>query len=104
MIDKQKPKRLQICHGLLDRQDDFLDHIISGDETWVCPYNLEMMHQTATSPQPKKFHQENSKVKTMPITFLDIRGILHYKFVPPGQNVKQTYYLDVLKRLLEKVW
>jgi hypothetical protein len=39
----------------------------------------------------------------MPITFFGIRGITHYEFVPPGQNVSQACYLEVLKRLREKV-
>jgi hypothetical protein len=39
----------------------------------------------------------------MLITFYDIREIVHYEFVPPGQNVNQAYYLEVLKRLCEKV-
>jgi len=34
---------------------------------------------------------------------LDIRGIVHYEFVPTGQPVNQIYYLEVLKRLREKV-
>ena len=33
----------------------------------------------------------------------DIRGIVHYEFVPTGQTVNQLYYLEVLKRLCEKV-
>ena len=33
----------------------------------------------------------------------DIRAIIHYEFVPTGQTVKQVYYLEVLKRLHEKV-
>ena len=34
---------------------------------------------------------------------LDIRGIVHYEFVPNGQTVNQVNYLEVLKRLREKV-
>ena len=34
---------------------------------------------------------------------LDFRGIVHYEFVPTGQTVNQIYYLEVLKRLREKV-
>jgi len=29
--------------------------------------------------------------------------IVHYEFVPTGQAVNQVYYLEVLKRLREKV-
>ena len=34
---------------------------------------------------------------------LDIRGIVQYGFVQTGQTVNQVYYLEVLKRLREKV-
>jgi len=43
----------------LERQDYILGHVITGDETWVYQYDLEMNGQsaqwkTANSPQPKK--------------------------------------------------
>ena len=37
------------------------------------------------------------------LLFFYIRGIVHYEFVPTGQTVNQVYYLEVLKRLREKV-
>ena len=58
--------------------------------------------KTANSPWPKKFHQSKSRVKTMLLTFFDIKGIVHYEFVPTGQTVNQVYYLEVLGRLREK--
>jgi len=39
----------------------------------------------------------------MLLTFFDIRGIVHYEFVPNGQTVSQVYYLEVLERLRENV-
>ena len=39
----------------------------------------------------------------MLLTFFDIRGIVHYEFVPNGQTVNQVYYLEVLERLREQV-
>jgi len=39
----------------------------------------------------------------MLLTFFNIRGIVHYEFVPTGQTVNQVYYLEVLERLHEKV-
>ena len=46
-----------------------------------------------------------SVIRGMKIMFanFDIRGIVHYEFVPTGQTVNQVYYLEVLKRLREKV-
>ena len=32
-----------------------------------------------------------------------LRGIVHYEFVATGQTINQVYYLEVLKRLREKV-
>ena len=32
-----------------------------------------------------------------------LSGIIHYEFVPTGQTVNQVYYLEVLKRLREKL-
>jgi len=37
------------------------------------------------------------------LTFFDIKGSVHYEFVPTGQTVNQVYYLEVLERLREKV-
>ena len=39
----------------------------------------------------------------MLLTFFDIRGTVHYEFVPTGQTVNHVYYLEVLERLREKV-
>ncbi|UYV72145.1 hypothetical protein LAZ67_9001957 [Cordylochernes scorpioides] len=37
------------------------------------------------------------------ITFFDVKGLVHYEFVPEGQTINQQYYLDVLRRLREAV-
>jgi len=84
-----------------------LDRVITGDDTWAYQYDPEMKRQsaqwkTANSPRPKKFRRSKSRAKTMLLTFLDIRGIVHYEFVPAGQTVNQVYYLEVLERLCEK--
>jgi len=108
LTEENKQRRVSICQDLLERQDDILGHVITGDETCVYQYDPETKRQnaqwkTASSPRPKKFHQSKSIVKTMLLTFFDIRGIVHYKFVPTGQTVNQVYYLEVLERLREKV-
>jgi len=47
----------------------------------------------------------DSHIRGQKIRFanFDIRAIVHYEFVPTGQTVNQISYLEVLKRLREKV-
>ena len=47
----------------------------------------------------KKARQVKSNVETMLICFLNIKGLVHFEFVPQGQTVNQQFYLEVLKRL-----
>jgi len=108
LTEERKQRRVTICQDLIERQDDILGHVITGDETWVYQYDPEMKRQnaqwkTANSPRPKKFCQSKSRDKTMLLTSFDIRGIVHYEFVPTRQTVNQVYYLEVLERLREKV-
>jgi len=42
-------------------------------------------------------------VKMMLIVFFVVREIVHLEFVPPGQNVNQEFYLEVLRQLRENV-
>ena len=59
LTKKQKQRRVTICQDLLERQDDILGCIITGDETWVYQYDPETKRQSAqwkmaNSPRPKK--------------------------------------------------
>jgi hypothetical protein len=44
-----------------------------------------------------------SQTKKILITFFDVEGIAHVEFIPQGQTVNQTYYVEILKRLHETV-
>jgi hypothetical protein len=46
--------------------------------------------------KPKKTKLLKGKVKSMLITFLDIKGSVHKEFILAGQTVNSTYYSDIL--------
>ena len=57
---KNKSKEVTICQDHLERLNDILGHVITGDETWVYQYDPETKQQsaqwkTANSLRPKKF-------------------------------------------------
>ncbi|UYV77652.1 hypothetical protein LAZ67_15001822 [Cordylochernes scorpioides] len=54
-------------------------------------------------PRFKKERMIKSKLKCLLITFFDVKGLVHYEFVPEGQTINQHYYIDVLRRLREAV-
>ena len=111
LTDDHKTNRVLIASELLERvqsEPDFLNNVITGDETWVFQYDPETKRQssewhTAGSPKPKKARMSKSKVKTMLIVFFDAKGIVHKEFVPQGQTVNAAYYVDVLEKLRRRV-
>jgi hypothetical protein len=42
-------------------------------------------------------------MKTIIIAFFNIKGIVHFEFIPQGQTVNQAYYVEILKWLLQAV-
>jgi hypothetical protein len=57
LTDEQKENRQNICQELpdcLETEPDFMDHVITGDESWVFEYDPE------TKRQSKEWHTNNS--------------------------------------------
>ena len=79
----QKQQRVNDCIELRQLASDdetFLSRVITGDESWVYGYDPETKRQSSqwkspTSPRPKKARQVKSNLKSMIITFFDIRGL-----------------------------
>ncbi|XP_023233135.1 uncharacterized protein LOC111632838 [Centruroides sculpturatus] len=89
----QKGNCLAACQTLkehLGNDPDLFSKMITSDELWCCGYNPETKSsqwKTSGSPHLKKASQLKSNVETMLICFFDVKGIVHSKFVCPGQTV-----------------
>jgi len=90
---EQKANRFEICQDLLGRleiEPEFLDKIITGDESWVFDYDPETKWQSVEwhmkSSHPKKACMCRSRVRTMIIVFFESCGIVHKEFVPPDRH------------------
>ena len=109
---EQKQLRLEIAQDMLDcvKSDfNFLNTVITGDESWVYGYDPETKVQSSqwkhsSSPRPKKARQVRSNIKVLLTVFLDSCGVVHHEYTPQGQTVTKEYYEGVLCRLRNAVW
>jgi len=84
--------------------EDFLDSIVTGDETWVYYTTPETKEQSkqwrhSSSPKPKKFKQTLSVGKIMACVFWDRKGLLLCEFMPRGTAINGDRYCETLKKL-----
>ena len=74
---------------------DFLSKIITGGESWCYGYDPETKQQSsqrknASSPRQKGAASQ-IKCENLLICFFDIKGLIHFEFVPQGQTVNQLF-------------
>jgi hypothetical protein len=65
--------------------------------------NAKRAMKSPTFPRPKMARMWKSQMKTMLITFFDIKDTVHFEFIQQGQTVNQIYNMEILKRLREAV-
>ena len=78
--------------GMRRSDSNFLNTMITGDESWVYGYDSETKAQSSqwrhlSSPRPKKARQVRSNVKVLLTIFFDSSGVLHHEYAPQGQTV-----------------
>jgi len=91
-----------------DAHKNFLNKIITGDETWCFAYDPKTKRKSSewvgeTSPQPKKLKFQRSCIKTMLIIFFNSQGIVHKEFIPEGKTVSREFYKGLKDRLLKRI-
>ena len=98
-------RRVECCTELNEHfgreGKDFLDCIITCDETWVHHITLESKRASkqwkrANTPPPKKFRAIASSGKVMESVFWDKRDVIHVDFLPRGATINSEYYCCVL--------
>ena len=108
LTQENKEHCMPICQDLLNQykaeSDSFLDHIITGDETWCHHYEPESKRQSmewrhVNSPSKKKFKTLPSVGKVMCTVFWDRKGVILLDFLEPGQTINCDYYIAMLTKL-----
>ncbi len=93
---------------MAESDEDFLDSIVTDDESWCYEYDPLTKSQSSVwlSPKvkkPQKVRSVKSKTKTMLIVFFNSKGIIHHKFVPQGKMVNGEFYEGVMKCLICRI-
>ena len=66
---------------------DLLKEIMTGDESWVYGYDIEIKVQSSQwklpeEPRLKNARQVRSNVKVLLTVFFDCNGVVHHRFLP----------------------
>lgn len=108
LTDDHKNTRQTVCRELLaqyeDGGDDFLQRIVTGDETWLHHFEPETKRQSmewhhTNSPRKKKFKSAPSAGKVMASVFWDSEGVLLVDIMERGTTINSTAYVNTLKKL-----
>ena len=107
LTEEHRMKRRTSAMTFLNRlrdQEDFLNQIVTGDETWVSHATPETKRQSmewrhTSSPVKTKFKQTLSNRKIMCTVFWDRKGVLLVEFCPQGTTINAAVYCETLKKL-----
>ncbi|GFS23622.1 histone-lysine N-methyltransferase SETMAR [Elysia marginata] len=110
LTDEMKMQRKTMCAELLKRYEEegeeFIQRIVTGDESWVHHYDPESKHQLMeyrhkSSPSPRKFKVVASARKVMLTVFWGFRGNCSYgqEVLKQGNTVNSERYISTLRKL-----
>lgn len=106
----QKLRRTECCTDWKNsvQTSGFLERVIIGDESWFYEYDIELKSQSKKwkakdEPRTKKCRKSRSKIKVILFVFFYIHGVVYHEFLPEGRTVNAAFYVEVLKRLRDRV-
>ena len=112
LTDAHKESRMALSLAHLSRYNvegnQFLNRIVTGDETWVHYVTPESKRDSMTwkhlgSPPVTKFKINQSVKKMMATVFWDSRGVILVEFLPCGESVNAVRYCESLEHLREAI-
>jgi hypothetical protein len=112
LTDDHKTKRMGTALNFLvqyhNEGDEFLNHIVTEDETCISHVTLDnkpqsMQWQHSASPKAKKFKQTLSARKIMCSVFSERRGILLIDFMNQGTTINKDVYCETLSKLWQAI-
>lgn len=85
-------------------EDEFMNRIITGDETWIYQYDPETKQQSKQwlprgSSGPIKVKAEKSAEKVMATVFWDSEGVIMVDYLEGRRTITGAYYEGVLRKL-----
>ena len=107
LTDENKRQRVDVCRQLLKswrEEKNFLDRIVTGDESWFHFYEPETKSQSSQwkrrhEPTPTKPKCQKSAGKRMVSIFWDREGILLTDWLPEKTTINSDYYIAELEEL-----
>ena len=101
---KRQASALNFLTRYSEEGDNFLRHVVTGDETWVLYATPELKQQSmewrhTSLPTKTKFKQTTSTQKIMCTVFWVRKGVLLVDFLPQGSTINAGVFCDTLQKL-----
>uniref|UniRef100_A0A0K0FST4 Histone-lysine N-methyltransferase SETMAR (inferred by orthology to a human protein) n=1 Tax=Strongyloides venezuelensis TaxID=75913 RepID=A0A0K0FST4_STRVS len=103
LTEKQKNSRIEICFSLLlrNKNDPFLDRIVTCEEKCILYDNRKRAGQWLDKAEAlKQFPKPQITPKKVMVTvWWSSKGLIHYKFMKPGETINSESYCAKLEKM-----
>uniref|UniRef100_A0A0K0FXE7 Histone-lysine N-methyltransferase SETMAR (inferred by orthology to a human protein) n=1 Tax=Strongyloides venezuelensis TaxID=75913 RepID=A0A0K0FXE7_STRVS len=108
LTEKQKMCRLETCSSLLlrNKNDPFLDRIVTCDEKWIL-YDIRKRNGQwlDKNEDPKQFPKPQLTAKKVLVTVSwSCERLLHYEFLKHGETINFELYCQLLDKVHQKLF
>lgn len=105
--EAHKKRRLEICSSLIirNKNDPFLDRIVTCDEKWIVYDNRKRSYQWLDYEEaPKHMPKPGLFPKKVMVTvWWSSSGIVHYSFLKPGLTINSDSYCQEIEIMHQKL-